>query len=341
MEGVDSLYANDETSVLNKAEETYQMATIGSVEDDGVTLIFDGEDSPTEKHYKVNTGAVLEAGQRVVIQSIAGSYVVMFPVGSPSKISEPQNYIPPGGSDGQILTKNGSTDYSLKWSDAPKNYIPAGGTDGQVLAKSGSTAYSIKWVDLPENHIPTGGTDGQMLVKNGSSAYSLKWADAPKNHIPTGGTDGQVLTKSGSTAYSLKWADAPTNHIPTGGTDGQMLVKNGSTAYSLKWSDAPKNYIPTGGTDGQVLTKNGTTNYSVKWAAVPASIVSKLTSGSNTLTLSTKTLTPSATGFAIGTSSYPIAFHGGSVRLYYSAYKYCTLACNSSGKLTVDGTAIN
>ena len=34
-------------------EQTF--ATIGAVYSDGVSLLFDGADDPTEKHYKVNT----------------------------------------------------------------------------------------------------------------------------------------------------------------------------------------------------------------------------------------------------------------------------------------------
>lgn len=306
IEGIDSLYSGESEAQESPQETGYQMATVATVESDGVTLIFDGETDPSEKHYKVNAGAQLSAGQRVLLQSISGTYVVLCAVGNPGR-----------GSD-----------------------IPPGGTNNQLLAKDGATDYKLKWVDRPGQHVPSGGTDGQVLLKDGTTNYKLKWGDAPKNHIPSGGTDGQLLAKSGSAAYSLKWTDAAKNYIPTGGSDGQMLVKNGSTAYALKWADAPSNPLPTGGTDGQVLTKNGSTNYAVKWATISPK-VSALTSGRNTLTLSSKTLTPSAIDFEIGTSSYPVALHSDSVRLYYSSYRYCTLTCTSAGKLAVDGKAIN
>lgn len=308
MEGVDSLYTAEAPAQETPQQDAgYQMATIGTVEPDGVTLIFDGEESPSEKHYKVNVGAQLAAGQRVLVQAVAGSYIVLCAVGVPSS-----------GNSG----------------------IPAGGTNGQLLAKDGSSDYALKWVNAPKQYVPTGGTTGQMLLKSSNADYALEWADAPKNYIPTGGTDGQMLVKNSTVAYELRWADAPKNYVPTGGTDGQMLVKNGSTAYALKWADAPSNPLPTGGTDGQVLTKNGSTNYAVKWATISPKVAA-LTSGRNTLTLSSKTLTPSATGFEIGTSSYPVALHSDSVRLYYSGYRYCTLTCTSAGKLAVDGKAIN
>ena len=74
---------------------------------------------------------------------------------------------------------------------------------------------------------------------------------------------------------------------------------------------------------------------------VPAATTNMLTSGAYKLTLNSKSLTPSATDFEIGTSTYPVTVRGNSVVLYYSAYRYCTLACNSAGELTVNGTAVS
>ena len=204
MEGVDSMYTAEASAQETPQQDAgYQMATIGTVESDGVTLIFDGEESPSEKHYKVNVGAQLAAGQRVLVQAVAGSYVVLCAVGAPSSGG---SGIPAGGTNGQLLAKDGSNDYALKWVNAPQQYVPSGGTTGQMLVKASNVSYALAWTDPPKNYIPTGGTDGQVLAKRGLSDYALKWADAPSNPLPTGGTDGQVLTKNGSTNYAVKWA---------------------------------------------------------------------------------------------------------------------------------------
>ena len=60
-------------------------ATIGEVHDDGVTLIFDGQTTATEKHYKVNTSVVFNKNDRVKIIKDSGTYVVEYVVGAPSK----------------------------------------------------------------------------------------------------------------------------------------------------------------------------------------------------------------------------------------------------------------
>ena len=59
-------------------------ATIKAVHDDGVTLSFD-DGSESQKHYKVNSGVVFNAGDRVKILDDNGTYVVEYVVGRPIK----------------------------------------------------------------------------------------------------------------------------------------------------------------------------------------------------------------------------------------------------------------
>lgn len=250
---------------------SYSFATIDQIYDDGITLIFDGEETASEKHYKCNSFCVFAAGQRVRVIKDSGTYVVEYPVGNPN-------------------------------ADA---ILPAGGTDGQVLTKDGNEGIASKWADM--RGIPTGGTKGQLLSKRTNEAYDVEWT-SPKNYIPSGGSNGQMLIKDGTTDYSLKWADAPTEHIPDGGTSGQLLAKDGSVSRALKWVDAPENYIPSGGNDGQALLKSGTTPYALKWGSPT---VARLYQGSsNYVDLnSSRALVPHASSrtypYSLGSSSVP------------------------------------
>ena len=63
-------------------EQTF--ATIGAVYSDGVSLLFDGEDEPSAKHYKVNTFFKYSVGQRVYIAKDSGTYVVLCAIGRPA-----------------------------------------------------------------------------------------------------------------------------------------------------------------------------------------------------------------------------------------------------------------
>lgn len=61
------------------------LATVGSQTNDGLTLIFDGTASATEKAYKcLNLGRGSPgAGSRVVVLKISGTYVVLGAVAAP------------------------------------------------------------------------------------------------------------------------------------------------------------------------------------------------------------------------------------------------------------------
>ena len=305
MEGVDSLYTEtpEEEKTAEEPQQPFQLATVATVEEDGLTITLDGAEEPTEKHYKCNTAVKFAAGQRVAVLELSGSKVVMFAVGAPG--ADAAGSIPAGGSTGQVLQKSSGEDYALEW--------------GTITG------------------IPTGGTDGQVLLKDGAEEYAVKWGSLP-GAIPTGGTTGQVLKKTSASNYACTWGDV-SGTLPSGGSTGQVLKKSSGKDYAVTWG-SPDGMLPTGGTDGQVLLKSGSSNYSAKWGTVSPTVAA-LTSGSYKLTLSSRTLTPSTTGFEIGTSNYPVTVRGDEIVLYNSSYRYCTLACNSSGKLTVNGTAIN
>ena len=307
---------------------SYSFATIDQIYGDGITLIFDGEETASEKHYKCNSFCIFAPGQRVRVIKDSGTYVVEYPVGNPNADA----ILPAGGSDGQVLTKDGNEGITSKWADMKG--IPTGGTKGQLLSKRTDEPFDVEWTAAPKNYIPSAGSSGQMLVKDGSTDYSLKWADAPVDHIPDGGSNGQLLAKNGSASRALKWVDAPTERIPTGGSDGQMLIKSGSANYTLKWADAPQNYIPSGGSDGQCLIKSGTTPYALKWGN--PSTTRLYQAASNYVELSTsRALVPHASSsvypYSLGTSSTP----------WYSLYTGdgTSRICSSRGTLAFFGSS--
>lgn len=75
----------EKESLAEPKPETQNFATIGEIYDDGVSLIFDGETDPSEKHYKTNAFVVFKKGDRVRIIADSGTYVVEYPVGNPRK----------------------------------------------------------------------------------------------------------------------------------------------------------------------------------------------------------------------------------------------------------------
>ena len=56
-------------------------ATVVSVNNDGLELQFDGEETASTKRFPCNTGVSFAVGQRVLLMKVNGSYVALCPVG--------------------------------------------------------------------------------------------------------------------------------------------------------------------------------------------------------------------------------------------------------------------
>lgn len=120
----------------------FNFATIGQVYEDGVSLIFDGQQEPSQKHYKVNTSIAFLPGDRVKILSDCGTYIVEYVVGNPT-IGTEQDGIPSGGTEGQYLRKNSDVDFDASWEDVSQ--IPTGGSEGYVLGKKTAADGDVWW----------------------------------------------------------------------------------------------------------------------------------------------------------------------------------------------------
>ena len=73
---MDEILLPESAGEISGAE--FLLATIDSGNSTGVTLIFDGQTSPSQKRYRVlQTGAMLYAGDRVVVMKQSGTYVVL------------------------------------------------------------------------------------------------------------------------------------------------------------------------------------------------------------------------------------------------------------------------
>jgi hypothetical protein len=75
----------EETAIKEAESEPadQNFATIGEVFEDGVSLIFDGTEAASTKHYKVNTAIVFKADDRVRIIKDSGTYIVEYAIGAP------------------------------------------------------------------------------------------------------------------------------------------------------------------------------------------------------------------------------------------------------------------
>lgn len=87
-------------------QEEILIATVGAVTETGVTLIFAGEESASEKTYQGNVSAALKAGDRVKITKDSGTYLIDYAVGVPgSAIEEDTPELPAGGTKGRLSSR--------------------------------------------------------------------------------------------------------------------------------------------------------------------------------------------------------------------------------------------
>lgn len=107
----------------------FQFATVGAVYEDGITLIFDGQEEASEKRYKCNTSISFAAGDRVKIAQDSGTYVVEYVVGYPGSGGG-------GGSGGSIDadTLNGKTESQLSVA-----YAASAGTANSATTATNAT----------------------------------------------------------------------------------------------------------------------------------------------------------------------------------------------------------
>nr|DAK04941.1 MAG TPA: hypothetical protein [Caudoviricetes sp.] len=263
-------YMMGETIVMTEPEVRF--ATVGAVYSDGVTLIFDGQEAATEKHYKCNTAILFHAGDRVKIASDSGTYVVEYIVGSPGADAP----IPKGGSSGQVLAKKSSTDGDVMWKNITQSTtgkLPAGGTTGQYLKKSSATDYEAEWATLGGT-LPTGGTAGQYLKKSSAANYAVEWASTPTtttDKLTGSGTSNsatlnssrQLVPAASSSLYahSIGSSVSPWYNIYIGGgtmsfgTSSSKLAFFGGTAQSkLTMSTSSANMGYSSATASNYLT---------------------------------------------------------------------------------------
>lgn len=161
----------DEMTVMTEPEVRF--ATVGTVYSDGVTLIFDGQETATEKHYKCNTAILFHAGDRVKIASDSGTYVVEYIVGSPGADAP----IPKGGTSGQVLSKKSNSDGDVVWknisSGSTTGKLPSGGTTGQYLKKKSNSDYDAEWSTLPSSGGSSSGSTDRLVGSGSSNSATL------------------------------------------------------------------------------------------------------------------------------------------------------------------------
>ena len=71
----------EEENLKETKSTSYSLAVVGNKYNDGLSLIFPGSDTESQKHYKYNTAYNFQSNQRVYIVKTSGTYIVICPIG--------------------------------------------------------------------------------------------------------------------------------------------------------------------------------------------------------------------------------------------------------------------
>lgn len=153
-------------------------ATVGEVYADGLSLIFDGETEPTEKHYLCNTSVYFQAGDRVRLAEDSGTYIVEYVVGPPKQARTVG--IPAGGTTGLALIKTTDDDYSVGWGEAKASRL-----SGQYQSVTMTSAA------MHGELAPNVGPSASNGVDLGTSTYPFKncWLGGQFGAVHIGGNN--------------------------------------------------------------------------------------------------------------------------------------------------------
>ena len=107
-------------------------------------------------------------------------------------------YLPTGGTNGNVLIKNSSTDGDASWVNLNNKFLPSGGTSGQVLIKNSSTDGDARWITLSNSYLPlVGGTlTGPLTVQgplNGTYYVTTNYGTADPNTSGATTANGQPI----------------------------------------------------------------------------------------------------------------------------------------------------
>jgi hypothetical protein len=128
-----------------------------------------------------------------------------------------------GGTAGQLLQKNSSTDYDATWNTQPA--AQPLDADLTAIAALSTTAFGRAFLTLLDAAAALGYIGAQPSDSDLSAIAALATTPFGRGFLP-------LADAVAARAY----IGVPAG-IPAGGTTGQVLIKNSNTDYDVSWAD--------------------------------------------------------------------------------------------------------
>jgi hypothetical protein len=131
--------------------------------------------------------------------------------------------VPAGGTSGQLLQKNSSTDYDATWATQPA--AQPLDADLTAIAALSTTAFGRAFLALVDAAAALGYIGAQPSDSDLSAIAALTTTNYGRGFLPL------------ADAAAARTYIGVTAGLPAGGTTGQVLVKNSNANYDVSWTD--------------------------------------------------------------------------------------------------------
>lgn len=197
------------------------------------------------------------------------------------------------------------TDLSLVPGNSTVNIspLPVGGTSGQLLVKNSSTNYDVSWLSPTSSTVPgvlpVGGTTGQILSKNSNTNYDTVWTTPSTTstifNVAQYGADPTGVTNSAAAIRSAIVAAAAVNgtvFLGSGSYDvsGGLNATNITGGLTIMGAGATSTILFTKSATNAVLDLTGSADVAVQNLQISGPNGTATNFG---ILLSTSTLNPS------------------------------------------------
>jgi hypothetical protein len=158
-------------------------------------------------------------------------------------VIDPVAGIPTGGTQGQVLTKTGNTNYSTTWSNTVSSVIGGTGLTGGTITTTGTLAVDsaiIPYLTASQTFTGTqtmiAGTanTATLIVKGAGGTANVLEIVSTANVVVAGISQTGVLTANSITSNSLALNKQATSPASPGANTAVQFIKDGTDAGTLK-----------------------------------------------------------------------------------------------------------
>ena len=238
-----------EESIKEPTISQYTLARVGDVYKDGLSLIFPGSTSPSQKHYKCNADINFSVGDTVYVIKDSGTYIVICKIGVPS------GWLPSGYIELEYIESTGN-----QYIDT--GFIPNSNTKIEIQAEIKSSKSNGAFFGSRSTNSGTDSYSNSLLILSGGSVRSDFYGNSQNlGNIPEGRNlivrekNNTTISDIGITQPAKEKSSTCSLYLFSVNTSDSPSLFGNIAIYSCKiYSNdtISRNYIPCKNLDNQI-----------------------------------------------------------------------------------------